>query len=56
MSDARDIARSVPESRDWFGCCVDLDRSAVDTRSNAAETRRWVHERGFRSLIVVTSN
>ncbi|PZA10554.1 YdcF family protein [Rhodopseudomonas palustris] len=53
---ARDISRSVPESRDWFNCCVDLDRSAVDTRSNAAETRRWVQERGFHSLIVVTSN
>ena len=46
----------MPESRDWFGCCVDLDHSAVNTRSNAAETRRWVQERGFRSLIVVTSN
>lgn len=53
---ARDISRSVPESRDWFGCCVDLDRSAFDTRSNAAETRRWARERGFHSLIVVTSN
>ena len=53
---ARDISRSVPESRDLFSCCVDLDRSAVDTRSNASETRRWVQERGFRSLIVVTSN
>ncbi|WP_031335902.1 YdcF family protein, partial [Rhodopseudomonas sp. B29] len=53
---ARDISRSVPESKDWFGCCVDLDRSATDTRTNAAETRRWVKERGFRSLIVVTSN
>jgi len=30
-----------------LGCCVDLDRSAVNTRSNAAETRRWAHERGF---------
>jgi uncharacterized SAM-binding protein YcdF (DUF218 family) len=37
-------------------CCADLDRSAVNTRSNAAETRRWAQERGFRSLIVVTSN
>lgn len=53
---ASDISRSVPESKDWFGCCVDLDRSAVNTRSNAAETRRWASERGFRSLIVVTSN
>lgn len=53
---ASDISRSVPESEVWLGCCVDLDRSAVNTRSNAAETKRWVHERGFRSLIVVTSN
>src|SRR5207302_1218682 len=29
---------------------------AVNTRSNAAETRRWARERGFKSLIVVTSN
>ncbi|RJF70477.1 YdcF family protein [Rhodopseudomonas palustris] len=53
---ASDISRSVPESKDWFGCCVDLDRSAVNTRSNAAETKRWASERGFHSLIVVTSN
>jgi uncharacterized SAM-binding protein YcdF (DUF218 family) len=39
-----------------LGCCVDLDRSAVNTRSNAVETRRWARERGFKSLIVVTSN
>src|SRR6201989_1265295 len=53
---ASDISRSVQESRALFSCCVDLDHSAVNTRSNAAETRRWVHERGFKSLIVVTSN
>jgi uncharacterized SAM-binding protein YcdF (DUF218 family) len=39
-----------------LSCCVDLDRSAVNTRSNAAETQRWARERGFKSLIVVTSN
>jgi uncharacterized SAM-binding protein YcdF (DUF218 family) len=53
---ASDISRSVPDSKTWLDCCVDLDRSAVNTRSNAAETRRWARERGFRSLIVVTSN
>jgi uncharacterized SAM-binding protein YcdF (DUF218 family) len=53
---ARDISRTLPEGQSYFNCCVDLDRSAVNTRSNAAETRRWVHERGFKSLIVVTSN
>jgi uncharacterized SAM-binding protein YcdF (DUF218 family) len=56
-SGAGDISRSLPESgQSYLNCCVDLDRSAVNTRSNAAETRRWAHERGFRSLIVVTSN
>jgi uncharacterized SAM-binding protein YcdF (DUF218 family) len=53
---ANDISRSLPDSQGLLGCCVDLDRSAVNTRSNAVETRRWVRERGFRSLIVVTSN
>jgi uncharacterized SAM-binding protein YcdF (DUF218 family) len=51
-----DISRSLPDSQGLLGCCVDLDRSAVNTRSNAVETRRWARERGFKSLIVVTSN
>jgi len=53
---AADISRSVQEGQGLFHCCVDLDHSAVNTRSNALETRRWVRERGFKSLIVVTSN
>jgi uncharacterized SAM-binding protein YcdF (DUF218 family) len=53
---AIDISRSLPDNQGLLGCCVDLDRSAVNTRSNAVETRRWAHERGFKSLIVVTSN
>jgi uncharacterized SAM-binding protein YcdF (DUF218 family) len=55
-STVSDISRSVQESQALFACCVDLDRSAISTRGNAAETRRWAHERGFKSLIVVTSN
>ena len=51
-----EIQRTLPESQRLLACCVDLDRSAVNTRSNATETRRWVTERGFHSLIVVTSN
>src|ERR1700744_4525236 len=58
---ASDISRSLPDTsppdnQTLLNCCVDLDRSAVNTRSNAAETRRWAHDRGFKSLIVVTSN
>src|SRR5580700_10676091 len=55
-NDASDISRSLSDNQSLLGCCVDLDRSAVNTRSNAEETRRWAHERGFKSLIVVTSN
>jgi uncharacterized SAM-binding protein YcdF (DUF218 family) len=53
---ASDISRSLTDNQSLLNCCVDLDYSAVNTRSNAAETRRWAHERGFTSLIVVTSN
>jgi uncharacterized SAM-binding protein YcdF (DUF218 family) len=55
-NDVSDISRSFPDNQSLLNCCVDLDRSAVNTRSNAAETKRWIHERGFKSLIVVTSN
>ena len=55
-SGASEISRSLPESQALLGCCVDLDHSAINTRSNAAEARRWASERGFHSLIVVTSN
>ncbi|MGV7217255.1 YdcF family protein [Bradyrhizobium sp. UFLA05-112] len=55
-STVSDISRTLPENQSYMRCCVDLDRSAVSTRGNAAEARRWAHERGFKSLIVVTSN
>jgi uncharacterized SAM-binding protein YcdF (DUF218 family) len=55
-SSTGEISRSLRDNKSWLACCVDLDYSAVDTRGNATETRRWAHERGFRSLIVVTSN
>ena len=51
-----EIARLVPEHQRWFSCCVDLGRDATNTIGNALETRRWVEERGFKSLIVVTAN
>jgi uncharacterized SAM-binding protein YcdF (DUF218 family) len=53
---APEIARLTPVYDKLFACCVDLDRSALNTLGNAIETRRWASERNFRSLIVVTSN
>ncbi len=53
---ATEIARQVPRYEGLVSCCVDLDYSALNTVGNAVETRRWVRERGFHSLIVVTSS
>ncbi len=39
-----------------LACCVDLGRDARDTAGNAAEARDWVRQKGYRSLIVVTSD
>lgn len=51
-----ELARLNPASRDLLACCVDLDYRARNTIGNAIETRRWVRQHGFRSLLVVTSN
>src|SRR5208282_2670526 len=50
-----DIARQVIGYDRLLACCVDLDYSAINTLGNAAGTRRWALDRGFRSLIIVTS-
>jgi len=53
---AREIARLTPLYARMFACCVDLDRSALNTFGNAIEAKRWAKEHHFNSLIVVTSN
>lgn len=35
---------------------IDLGRSAVDTRSNAQETTRWIAAHGYRSVRLVTTD
>jgi len=53
---AREIARLTPLYSKFFTCCIDLDRSALNTFGNAIETKRWARQHNFNSLIVVTSN
>lgn len=43
----------APEQMD---CCVTLGFAAVDTRSNAAETAKWVAQNEVRSLRLVTTD
>jgi uncharacterized SAM-binding protein YcdF (DUF218 family) len=54
-TNSKEISRLNPEYERWVRCCVDFDRS-LNTLGNAIETKRWAERRGFRSLIVVTSN
>jgi uncharacterized SAM-binding protein YcdF (DUF218 family) len=54
-TNSNEISRLNPEFERWVRCCVDFDRS-LNTLGNAMETKRWAESRGFRSLIVVTSN
>ncbi|MFN3671084.1 MAG: YdcF family protein [Bosea sp. (in: a-proteobacteria)] len=51
-----ELARLNPAARDLLSCCIDLDHRARNTIGNAIETRRWVRQHGFSSLLVVTSN
>ena len=39
-----------------MACCVTLGFAAVDTRSNAAETAKWVAQNEVRSLRLVTTD
>jgi uncharacterized SAM-binding protein YcdF (DUF218 family) len=50
-----DIARQTAGYDKFLNCCVDLDYSALNTLGNAVETRRWAIDRGFHSLVIVTS-
>jgi uncharacterized SAM-binding protein YcdF (DUF218 family) len=45
-----------PKQSAQFACCVDLGFKAVDTRSNALETARWVERNRAKSIRLVTSD
>lgn len=51
-----EIMRLNPAYNPLFVCCIDLDYMARNTIGNAIQARRWANEKGFRSLVVVTSN
>ena len=50
------LIRLLPGAKPLFNCCIDLGRAAQDTIGNAHEARSWARQKGFRSLIVVTSS
>ncbi|WP_177176808.1 YdcF family protein [Faunimonas pinastri] len=52
----QDLAARHPDLADFYRCCIDIGYEARNTRGNALETRDWARERGYNSLIVVTSD
>ncbi|THF50364.1 YdcF family protein [Allorhizobium terrae] len=53
---SKQIRTMTQSSYDLFACCVDMGYQAIDTIGNANETAQWVHDKGYSSVLVVTSN
>ena len=51
-----DLARLYKVPTRLMACCIDLGGEAVDTRSNAAETARWVRRHRYRTVRLVSSD
>lgn len=51
-----EFAAEFGVSEQEMACCVTLGFAAVDTRSNAAETAKWVAQNEVRSLRLVTTD
>ena len=51
-----ELAARYPGNDALFGCCIDLGRESVDTRSNAEEVSRWMVKHKFGSLRLVTTD
>ncbi|MBQ0710584.1 MULTISPECIES: YdcF family protein [unclassified Ochrobactrum] len=50
------LQRTTHADQSLFDCCVDLDRSALNTVGNAAESERWIRTNNYRRVILVTNN
>jgi uncharacterized SAM-binding protein YcdF (DUF218 family) len=51
-----EFAAEFGVSAQQMECCITLGFAAVDTRSNAAETAKWVAQNEVRSLRLVTTD
>lgn len=51
-----DLQRATGGDAGLFSCCIDIDRAALDTIGNAAESAKWVNSHAYARVIVVTNN
>lgn len=54
--EADELAAEYKAPLALFDCCIDLGQEAVDTRSNAIETARWVRDHRYKTVRLVTSD
>ncbi|MBW9114490.1 YdcF family protein [Rhizobium cauense] len=52
----KQIRRMTQAPPELFSCCVDIGYDALDTIGNAQEASNWIHQRGYKSVLVVTNN
>jgi uncharacterized SAM-binding protein YcdF (DUF218 family) len=52
----RQLRIALGGDKKLFACCVDLDRTALDTIGNAEESAKWVENHDYGSIILVTNN
>ena len=50
------LQRATHADQKLFDCCIDLDRSALNTVGNATESERWIRANNYRRVILVTNN
>lgn len=53
---AGQIRRITQSPNSIFHCCVDIGYEAMDTIGNASEAVDWIHDHGYRRILVVTNN
>lgn len=56
VTQSNDLKKINADHAGLFDCCIDIEHEAVDTVGNAVETRKWLREQNFSSVIVVTSS
>jgi len=52
----REFAKAYRVPASLMACCITLGREAIDTRSNAIETSRWLARRGYTTVRIITAD
>ncbi|SEI98147.1 Uncharacterized SAM-binding protein YcdF, DUF218 family [Sphingobium sp. AP50] len=51
-----ELAAEYKAPEQLFSCCITLGREAIDTRSNAIETTRWLERRDYKTVRLITTD